>query len=125
VLDLATVVKAFEERYIDEYGAQAMAPRGGLQIITIAVELVGSTPKPKLSEFEIHGESPAKALKGERDIYFDGRFRKCKIYSMEKLLSGNLVPGPSVIEASDTTVVVPEDRMVLIDRFQNMVMKHR
>jgi N-methylhydantoinase A/oxoprolinase/acetone carboxylase beta subunit len=123
--DLASVTKAFESRYRDEYGLQAMAPRGGLQIISVAVELFGSTPKPKFIEEEDVGKSPEEALKGEREVYLDGAFRQCKLYTMAHLFPGNEVFGPSIIEGIDTSVVIPEDRKVVVDKYRNMLMRYR
>lgn len=123
--DLASVTKAFETRYREEYGLQAMAPRGGLQIISVAVELFGSTPKPMFEEEEEVAQSPEKALKGERDIYLDGTFRNCRIYAMDQLFPGNEVVGPSVIEGIDTSLVIPGDRRVVVDKYRNMLMRYR
>ncbi len=123
--DLKSIIRSFEGRYYDEYGLTAMAPRGGLQIITIAVELHASTSKPHLVEENEMGENPERALKGEREVYFDGGFKKWKVYSMSKLLPGNVVLGASIIEGSDTTVVVPEDRKIVIDKYRNMLMRYR
>ncbi len=125
IRDLAQIARHFEDQYQAVYGQQAMAPRGGLQIVTIAVELVGSIPKPRLTEIEYKGEDPIEALKGEREVYFDGSFKKGRIFSMSKLLPGNIVPGPSIIEGDDTTVVIPQDRKVVVDKYGNMVMQYR
>jgi N-methylhydantoinase A len=125
VKDLEAIVNAFQEHYYDEYGLQAMAPRGGLQIVTIAVEVVGSTLKPTLVELEDAGESADKALKGERDVYIDGSFKKCRIYTQGNLLPGNVITGPSIIEGTDTTVVIPGDRKVIVDGYLNMLMRYR
>jgi N-methylhydantoinase A/oxoprolinase/acetone carboxylase beta subunit len=121
--DLARIVRHFEDEYRAEYGQQAMAPRGGLQILTIAVELVGGISKPKFTRMENKGQDPAEAFKGEREVYFDGSFRKSRIYSMSGLLPGNIVPGPAIIEADDTTVVIPPDRKVVVDGYRNMTMQ--
>jgi N-methylhydantoinase A len=123
--DLEAIAKSFEERYYDEYGLQAMAPRGGIQIITIAVELLGNTPKPIFIEQVDGGKNPEKALRGEREVYLDGGFKRCKIYTMGNLLPGNVVSGPSVIEGIDTTVVIPGDRKVEVDKYRNMFMRFR
>ena len=123
--DLKVIAKAFEERYYEEYGLQAMAPRGGIQIITIAVELVGATPKPTFIEWEDAGENAEKAVMEEREVYLDGGFKRCKIYNMSGLQAGNLVPGPSIIEGTDTTVVIPEDRKVIVDKYKNMLLRYR
>jgi N-methylhydantoinase A/oxoprolinase/acetone carboxylase beta subunit len=123
--DLEAIAKSFEERYYDEYGLQAMAPRGGIQIITIAVELLGNTPKPIFIGQVDGGKNPEKALRGEREVYLDGGFKRCKIYTMSNLLPGNVVPGPSIIEGIDTTVVIPGDRKVEVDKYRNMFMRFR
>jgi N-methylhydantoinase A len=102
-----------------------MAPRGGIQIITIAVELLGNTPKPIFIGQVDGGKNPEKALRGEREVYLDGGFKRCKIYTMSNLLPGNVVPGPSIIEGIDTTVVIPGDRKVEVDKYRNMFMRFR
>ena len=123
--DLKSVIKGYESRYREEYGLQAMAPRGGLQIISVAVELIGRTQKPQFFPEKEAGKDPKKALRGERDVYLSGAFRKCKIYTMEALIPGNEVPGPSIIEGIDTSVVIPENRKMVIDKYRNMLMSYR
>ena len=102
-----------------------MAPRGGLQIITIAVEPSADLPKPVFRAEKLQGESPDQALKSERDVWFDGGWKHSKIYTMEKLVPGNLVLGPAIIEGADTTVVVPADRKVVMDKYRMMLMRNR
>jgi len=123
--DMEKIVKAFEKRYYEEYGRQAMAPRGGVQIITIAVTPVAPTVKPKFIEMKEVGEDPGQALRGERDVYFEGAFRKSRIYSMEKLLPGNVVQGPAVIDGIDTNIIIPMDRFVQVDRYNNFILKYK
>ena len=123
--DLKRIIKAWEGRYFEEYGLRAMAPRGGIQIITIAVEASATLPKPVFIPEEMVGENPDQAQKGMRDVYFNGRFVKSKIYIMEKLLPGNVVVGPAIIEGIDTTAVVPEDRKIVVDKYRMMLMHCR
>lgn len=123
--DLEAIAQSFEDSYYAEYGLQAMAPRGGLEIITIAVEAVADKPKPRFREASISGENPEKALKEVREVYFNGSFKKCKVYTMEDLLPGNLVLGPSIIEGVNTTVVIPEDRKTMVDKYRNILMRYR
>lgn len=123
--DLELIVKAFEDRYYDEYSLQAMAPRGGIQVITIAVELIGRKAKPTIMEWEDKGENVEKAIKGKREVYLGGKLKLCKIYSMADLQTGNVVIGPSIIEGKDTNVVIPDDRVVVMDKYRNMLMRYR
>jgi N-methylhydantoinase A len=56
-------------------------------------------------------ESSSRALLGRREVYFEKYegYERCPIYGREKLVPGNVIPGPSVIEQYDaTTVIYPE-----------------
>lgn len=125
IKDLESIVTAFEDRYSEEYGFQAMVPRGGLQLITVAVEMFGGTPKPKFYPEKEGGENPEKALKGQREAYLNGSLKKCQVYTLRSLLPGNVVVGPSIIEGIDTTVIIPEDRKIVVDKYRNMLMRYR
>lgn len=122
--DLIAIIRAFEQRYFEEYGLQAMAPRGGIQIITIAVELHASTPKPHFIEMEYGSESPDVALKGEREVYFEGDSTPFRIFSMDLLRPGHIVSGPSIVEGRDTTVFIPPDRKIHMDKHCNLIMQY-
>ncbi|MBN1228104.1 MAG: hydantoinase/oxoprolinase family protein [Deltaproteobacteria bacterium] len=120
--DFAAILNAFVDRYQSEYGKEAMVPKAGLEIITVAAEGIGYTIKPKLIPQEHAGKDASTAIKGERDVYFNGEWEKTKIYDVSLLQAGNQVRGPGIIEAEDTTVVVPRNRKVIIDEYQNMIM---
>jgi N-methylhydantoinase A/oxoprolinase/acetone carboxylase beta subunit len=118
-------VRAFEDKYVAAYTKGAMAPRGGLEIIGIAVEASGTTVKPKLVEHGLQGTDASHAIKEEREVYFDGKWWDCKIYRLEGLRAGNVVDGPAIIEGIDMTVVVPPTRRVSSDQYRNFVMDYR
>jgi N-methylhydantoinase A/oxoprolinase/acetone carboxylase beta subunit len=123
--DFRAIVKAFEDKYEDVYTREAMAPSGGIEIIGIAVEAIGETVKPNLVNWELGGKDSNKAVKEERDVYFDGKLWSSKIYEAAKMEPGNMVEGPCIIEQVDTTVVVPPDRRVVVDRYRNFVLEPR
>ncbi|MGD0485702.1 MAG: hydantoinase/oxoprolinase family protein [Syntrophorhabdales bacterium] len=123
--DFKNIVRAFEDKYVAAYTKGAMAPRGGLEIIGIAVEASGTTVKPKLVEHGLQGTDASHAIKEEREVYFDGKWWDCKIYRLEGLRAGNVVDGPAIIEGIDMTVVVPPTRRVSSDQYRNFVMDYR
>ncbi len=48
------------------------------------------------------------AQRGSRQVWFEDAGRiDCAIYDRRALPGGERVPGPAIIEAADTTVVVP------------------
>ena len=44
---------------------------------------------------------------------------------MGDLRPGNIIPGLSIIEGTDTTIVVPEDRKIVVDEYQNFLLRYR
>jgi N-methylhydantoinase A len=63
------------------------------------------------------GESPEEAYKTRRKIYWDDSFIEAKIYEHKLLKSGNRVLGPAIIEAEDTTMLVPPGGKYTVDKF--------
>ena len=61
---------------------------------------VGVTPKPRRPGLPEGGPSAASALKGRRDVWFAeaGGFRPTQVLDRGKLLRGNVIDGPAIIE---------------------------
>jgi N-methylhydantoinase A/acetophenone carboxylase len=54
------------------------------------------------------GGDPAAALKGERDVIWDGSGRKrTQVYARSRLRPGDCLIGPALVEATDTTCAIP------------------
>ncbi len=124
IKDFKTILKEFEETYIKVYGKLAMIPRGGIEILALTVIATAPTIKPKFHKYPFAGHDSSHALKGERDVYFNGRFIPTKVYDMHRLKTGNIVEGEAIIEAKDTTVIVPRGCEVTVDEYMNMVMEY-
>jgi N-methylhydantoinase A len=50
-------------------------------------------------------------------------YRKTPIYDRDLLEPGNLIKGPAVIEARDTTYVIPADWVLNIDKYSNAILE--
>ncbi len=123
--DLKAIIRAFEEEYSHIYSREAMLPAGGLEIISVALAGSAPTAKPQLTKRPFVGKDSSAALKNRRDVYFNDGFVKTNIYEMDRLQVGNLVEGPSIIEGTDTTVVIPHERKIAVDEYLNLVMEYR
>ena len=80
----------------------------------------------ELPKFPLKGKRPTKAaMKGSREAYWEeyGSFRRTPLYEEKLLESGNILEGPAIIEAEDTTTVVPPGVKVSIDHLMNMVLE--
>ena len=60
-------------------------------------------------------------MRRKRDIYWPDlkKKRPTAIYDGERLVSGNSLAGPAIVETSDTTVVVPPGAKLRLDRLGN------
>jgi N-methylhydantoinase A len=80
-----------------------------------------------MREVDRAGESPAPALTGEREAWFrvEGELREVatKFYDRARLVAGNRIDGPAVINQYDTTTVLPPGLTAEIDRFGNIVIQ--
>ncbi len=83
------------------------------------VHLVGiaKVKPPQLKKISRGTRYPSKALKGKRKAFFSEfkKFADVKVYEGDKLLAGNILKGPCIIEEKMTTVVIPPDMKINVD----------
>ncbi|MBU1670019.1 MAG: hydantoinase/oxoprolinase family protein [Actinobacteria bacterium] len=99
---------------------------GGHPIRARALRLTARSPVEHVSfvEHSPVGEDPRAALRGEREVYWDGRFVSTPVYDRDLLECGNIVVGPAVIERDDTTCVLPEGRKMTVDRYLSGIIEN-
>ncbi|MFH0960939.1 MAG: hydantoinase/oxoprolinase family protein [Pseudomonadota bacterium] len=90
-------------------------------LIVEILRLRVSAPLSKLQSVALPTQSqdPGAALKGEREISRGSERVLCKVYQWDKLCPGNTIRGPSVIEGTDTTYIVPRGWDYSMDTFGN------
>lgn len=123
-LDFKGIIDNFHQRHKELFGYSD--PAFPTQLINVKVSTFGIIPvKPKLSEQPLRGKSPEQALKRGREVYFKelGGMVKTRCYDGDKLLPGNVVTGPAVIEERATTIVVPDKTRVEVDKYGNYIGK--
>ncbi len=118
--DVKAVYKAFEDEYSKVYSPFAMNPEGGVDIETFALRATIPRPRVELPVYPDKGKVPSShALKGKRPVYWEeyGSFKDTPIYDQKALESGNMVEGPAIIEADNTTVVLPVGTKLTVNRY--------
>ena len=86
-------------------------------IATVGVQKIG------LKRIAAGTEDPSGALKRTRRCCFDGKYVETPIYDSSTLKSGNVIPGPAVVEEPLTTVVIPTGFHCSIDEYGNYIMR--
>jgi N-methylhydantoinase A/oxoprolinase/acetone carboxylase beta subunit len=96
-----------------------------IEIPNIRVRGIGLIAPLQMREVPRAGESPAAALRHEREAWFrvEGELMELptRFFAREALAAGNRIEGPAVISQYDTTTVVPPGLTAEIDRFGNIV----
>jgi N-methylhydantoinase A len=116
--DMDTLTNAFEGLYEKIYAGVAMHQRAGFQIMELGLTATLPKVKPKLVKRSLEGkEPPSEAVKGERKVYYNGKWHETTIYDMDQLRPGNEIDGIAVIEAPATTLFLPPGRHIRMDEW--------
>lgn len=115
----------FDELYESLYGKGSAYTESGRFVTAFMVDGVGKIPKPSLPKHKPRGEDASRALKGKRDVFFRAfkGYRPVDIYDYTALEAGNVIPGPAIIEASQTTIVLPPGQNARVDEYLNVIIQ--
>ncbi len=114
--------EAFHRRYEQLYGRGSSFRGGRLEIVTFRLRASAETPRPHLVAAETLTDAiAAAARRPSRAVYWADPKRTIDtpIYDGDELRPGNAIPGPTVVETPDTTVVVHPGQTLRVDRFGN------
>ncbi len=96
-----------------------------VEILTLRLKATTANAPFALPSVGKGGKDPKAALKRRRTCRFKGRDVDTPVYDGEKVLAGNVIHGPAVIEETTTTVVIPEAFVCSVDKFKNYILTRR
>src|SRR6267143_1789197 len=112
----------FVKRYEQLYGRGSALAGAQLELVVFRLRARALTPRPKLVFSKKSSKSMAKsAIRKKRDIYWPDlkKRRATPVFDGEKLISGNRIKGPAIVETADTTVVVHPGTTLRLDALGN------
>jgi N-methylhydantoinase A len=120
-IEVATA--AFARKHEDLY-TFAM-PWKAVEILTL--RLKASIPNARLSIPKVASSraDPRTAFKRQRRCRFNGRHVDTAVYDGDKMLAGFVIAGPSIVEETTTTVVIPERFECSVDKYKNYILVQR
>jgi len=94
-------------------------------VSTLILNALVTMPHYELSPSPLASEDPSSALREERDVFWSPQvgYQKTPIYERGALVPGNRVVGPAVVEAKDTTYVIPAHKAYDISEYSHGVLK--
>jgi len=117
----AALAQSFDETHLRVYGHNA--PQERKEIVSLKVIGLGKVRKPVLEQIEAGGDAPPGAARlGTRDVYVgNGRAQAFSIYRRDRLLAGNRIAGPAVIEEVTATTVVEPNQTCRVDAYGTLI----
>jgi N-methylhydantoinase A len=121
---LVQLVADFHRRYETVYGQGAGFHEARVEVVTYRVRAAAVSAKPRIvAAAEGDREPSAEARAGTRPVYWAelGDFEPTPVYRGERLVAGNVVPGPAIIQVPDTTIVVHPFQTARLDAYGNVL----
>lgn len=112
----------FEEEHERMYG---FALRGKtIEFVNLRVRLIRAIDhlRPKKKRGQRH-QRPDRALQGRRFAVLDhtGEGQEVPVYARPAFAPGNVIHGPAIIEAYDSTIILPPKRVGVVDEYGNLI----
>jgi N-methylhydantoinase A/oxoprolinase/acetone carboxylase beta subunit len=116
---VAAVVRDFHAVHERVYGyARAEQP---VEFVNFRAVHRYPLPEPRVSPPARAGGDVAEARMGERRAHFTpGGFVATAVYDRTRLPLGSSVPGPAIVEQTDTTTVIPPGYAAAVDPSGNL-----
>jgi N-methylhydantoinase A len=97
-------------------------PWKAVEILTLRLKATTPNAPFALPQVAKGDADPKPALKRRRSCRFNGRDVDTPIYDGEKMMAGNVISGPAIIEETTTTVVIPEAYVCSVDKYKNYIL---
>ena len=118
---LSDIARRFHDRHEAFYGFRAVGEP--VEIINLRLQATGElehiTPSPKSRQ----SRDPASAHSGQRQAWDESRRQLItyQSYDREQLPVGAVLDGPAIVEQTDSTTIIPQEWIAVVDGFENLV----
>ncbi|MGE0066280.1 MAG: hydantoinase/oxoprolinase family protein [Solirubrobacterales bacterium] len=122
--DVPELQRRFHEIYERTYGRGTAWPGVPPQLLNLSVTVTGRLPRPSIEERESQPSTVEEMMKGEREVHLptEGRREVVPVFAESKITPGSSLAGPALVEAVDTTLLVPRGVTVSRDGLMNLVL---
>ncbi|MEE2745579.1 MAG: hydantoinase/oxoprolinase family protein [Pseudomonadota bacterium] len=123
-LSIDLIKTEFEKTYHKEFGR--LLDSISIRVLNLRVIVIGRRPKFDLSVMApSSGGATADAKTGIRNVWIAGEWHETLVYDRIKLPVQAIVPGPALLEQSDTTIFIEPDLKGVVDKFGNFVISRK
>ena len=121
--NLRATIKDFHDLHEQLYAHRD--PHNPVELLNLRVDVIGRLPRPRPQEEAFIGEDASAAIRTRRPVFFGSErgFMEVPVYDGSRLVNGNVMVGPCIIEEPGTTIVVWPGQEALLDRYQNYIIE--
>jgi N-methylhydantoinase A len=125
--DFGAMLAEFHREHDRLYGYELSTEGTGVELINVRVRSIGHTDKPQLPRIAAGSSDASVALKRRRRAFIPelDRFEDLPVYDGHRLLAGNTIEGPALIERTDTTILVSAAYAARVDDHGTCVVRRR
>jgi N-methylhydantoinase A len=116
------LVQRFHAKHEEVHGYAP--PDQPVEIMALRLVAQSKVSRPSFRPAARVGPSPAAALIGAREVYFEDTTPvECPLYDRARLAPGNELHGPAIIEQMDSTTVIFPGQRAEIDEYRNILIR--
>jgi len=115
------IATAFDTAYRATYGR--LLDNGTRRVINLRSAITGRRPRFDLATLAPQGGTIEAAFKGTRGVHFAGAWHETKLYRRLELPVGAEIPGPTILEQPDTTVLIEPGLVGKVDAYGNTLIE--
>ena len=122
---MEAVVDDFEALYERKYGKGSAYRGAGMEMTMFRLAARGLMVRPEIHAEPLSGADASAASMGRREIFVDASdgMAPADIYDFDRLVPGNVIPGPAVIHTPITTIVVQANQTGRMDTYRNILIE--
>jgi N-methylhydantoinase A len=124
--DVASICAGFLEKYEQTYGENSAYPEAGMEMVNFRVVGTVALDRPNLIQ-SVADEDPTTSRIGSRAVYFSdaGDFVPTEIHTGDRLVPGQTLQGPAIVQRFGDTVVVPPNTRIDVDQYGGLTIIHQ
>ena len=118
---IAEGIANFHRRHKELFGS--CNEKYPLELMKFGLTAIGRIPRVSLKKIKRGTANATAALKGKRNAYFEesNGYTPTRFYDGDKLVAGNVLEGPCIVEEKMTTIVIPPGFKMRVDACGNYV----
>jgi len=116
------VERTFDEMYLNAYLHNS--PSEPKELASVRLTALGLVPKVKLPQIKKGTTKPTSdSVKGNRQVYLEDGYVSCPVYDRYRLLAGNQISGPAVVEETASTTLIWPNMNASVDEYGHLRIK--